>query len=493
MANQLPLKVVVVGHVDHGKSSLIGRILYETKSVPLDKVNKLKDKKGDIEYAFLLDALEEEQRQGITIDTTQIRFHVKNREILIIDAPGHREFLKNMVSGAAGADIAILIIDAKEGVAEQSLRHAQLLSLIGITEVLVVVNKLDLVSFSETVFTKIKKELQVILNQLNLKDLDWIPVSAKTGHNINDLSIPWYQGPNTLDFLYKVKSEDKNSDKLRLQVQSVFKLSDQRLFFTKVISGVLKKGQRIRIYPSGELSTIDSIYDWSNEVYEISEAKSGTSATITLKDDLFLERGNIIISEDDSIHKSKNVQVNFFNFSKNTLYEGNRFLLKIGTDECYCELSKIHSIIDSKDLKNKNSRYIEPFDTAKLDLILDNEIVFDLSNNIHKTSRFVLLRGNEVIGGGIISRESGKLIYQSGIQLQDREKLNGHKSAIVSIDKDLKDFGFELEKLLFKNGIRAIYLETSHDLIIEYLLKTGHVIILDENLKLKHKNARISY
>jgi small GTP-binding protein len=481
MANQYPLKIVVVGHVDHGKSSFIGRILYETKSVASDKIQKLKDSDGEIEYAFLLDALEEEQRQGITIDTTQIRFKIEDREILIIDAPGHREFLKNMVSGASAADIAVLIVDAKEGIAEQSLRHAQLLNLIGIREVLVVVNKLDLFDFNKEVFLKIKEGLEEHLKQLDLHAIDWVPVSAKTGHNIADLSIPWYKGKGILKILKDIKSEEKESDQLRLQVQAVFKHLDKRYIFTKVISGTLKKGDRVQIFPSRQSSNISAIFEWKNELIEKNEANVGDSASILLEDDLFVERGNVIIAENDSVSKSNHFYVNFFNFSSRILSEGDRFLLKIGTDESFCELRKIKNVIDSKSLKTKQVNQVESFDTASLELITEKEISFDLAKLLHETSRFVLLNKNEVIGGGIIVEDVAiNEPVHSGIEQSDREKLNGHKSALLSIAQDLTEFGYELEKILFKNGIRAIYLRNKHDLLIEYLLKTGHVIIVDD-------------
>ena len=186
--NKEVLKIVVVGHVDHGKSTVIGRLLYDTKALPegaVEKVKRISKETGKpFEYAYLLDAFEEEQRQGITIDTTQIQFHTQKRGYVIIDAPGHREFLKNMISGAASAEAALLIIDANEGIQEQSKRHGYILSLLGIQKVYVIVNKMDLIDYSQSKFNQIKKEMNKFLNNLDVFPLKYIPVSAFNGENI---------------------------------------------------------------------------------------------------------------------------------------------------------------------------------------------------------------------------------------------------------------------------------------------------------------------
>ena len=198
------LKIVVVGHVDHGKSTVIGRLLYDTHSLPegaIEKVKRISKEKGKpFEYAYLLDAFEEEQKQGITIDTTQLQFQTELRDYVIIDAPGHKEFLKNMISGAANAEAALLVIDANEGIQEQSKRHGYLLSLLGIQKVYVLVNKMDLISYSEDVFQKIKEEMSEFLGALQVYPLKYIPISAFHGENIASTSaeMSWYTGEAVL-------------------------------------------------------------------------------------------------------------------------------------------------------------------------------------------------------------------------------------------------------------------------------------------------------
>ena len=201
------MRLVIVGHVDHGKSTLVGRLLSDTGSLPegkLEFVQDICDQQGKtFEFAFLLDALQEEQEQGITIDTSQIFFHTPKRKYVIIDAPGHKEFLKNMVTGAADAEAALLLIDAKEGVQEQSRRHGYILKLLGLTQVAVVINKMDLVGYDEKVYSKIKKEYSNFLKSLGVEAKEFIPVSAKLGINIAELKdeMPWYKGPTVLNML----------------------------------------------------------------------------------------------------------------------------------------------------------------------------------------------------------------------------------------------------------------------------------------------------
>ena len=250
------LRIVVVGHVDHGKSTVIGRLLYDTESLPegaVDKVRRIAKETGKpFEYAYLLDAFEEEQKQGITIDTTQIQFATAKREYVIIDAPGHKEFLKNMISGAANANAAMLIVDAQQGVQEQSRRHGYMLSLLGIRKVYVIINKMDLVGYSENVFRQVADDMKDFLEGLDVHPLNYIPVSGFLGDNIASKSdnMPWYAGVNLLDSLDLLEGETGITDKaLRLPIQDVFKFDERRIIAGRVESGQLNVGDEIAIYP----------------------------------------------------------------------------------------------------------------------------------------------------------------------------------------------------------------------------------------------------
>src|SRR6266699_1366551 len=253
------LRVVFVGHVDHGKSTLIGRILYDTGSLPEGKIEQIKKACAaegmEFEFAFLLDALLEEQKQNVTIDTTEIPFRTARRRYAIIDAPGHKEFLKNMITGASRADAAILVIAASEGVREQSRRHAYLLGLLGIKQVVVVVNKMDLVDFSQTRFHEIESEYLKFLVDLGLEGRCFIPASAKSGDNVARWGekLNWYQGPTVLEALDALETQRADVDlPLRFCVQDVYRFDCRRIIAGRIETGTLKVGDQLVFSPANK-------------------------------------------------------------------------------------------------------------------------------------------------------------------------------------------------------------------------------------------------
>ena len=264
------LRVVFVGHVDHGKSTLIGRILQDTDSLPegkIDMVKKTCAAEGmEFEYAFLLDALIEEQKQNVTIDTTEIPFRTSRRQYAIIDAPGHKEFLKNMITGASRADAAVLVIAANEGVREQSRRHAYLLSLLGIKQIVVVVNKLDLVDFSEERFKKIDTEYRKFLADLGLEARAVIPASAKQGENVarTSMKMKWYCGASVLEGLDVLQPQKPDVDlPLRICVQDVYRFDGRRIIAGRIETGTLRAGDQLVFSPANKSSVVATIERWN--------------------------------------------------------------------------------------------------------------------------------------------------------------------------------------------------------------------------------------
>jgi len=294
------LRIVAVGHVDHGKSTVIGRLLYDTKSLPegaIDRVKKIAKEKGKpFEYAYLLDAFEEEQKQGITIDTTSLQFHTDMRDYVIIDAPGHIEFLKNMITGAASAEAALLIIDAKEGIQEQSKRHGYILSLLGIKQVCVVVNKMDLIDYSQEKFDAIKNEMNAFLKNLNVHPMSYIPISAFYGENLTTKSekLAWYKGETVLEALDLFTQEDGLEAKpLRFPIQDVYKFDNRRIIAGRIEAGSLKIGDEILISPSNRTTKVKSIESFV-EKDQVDMLSAGMSVGITFEDEFFNKRGEII-------------------------------------------------------------------------------------------------------------------------------------------------------------------------------------------------------
>ena len=290
-------KVVIVGHVDHGKSSLIGRLMYELDQVPDGKFEELKkvcEKRGmEFEFAFLLDALQAERDQGITIDTTQIFFKTKKRNYVFIDAPGHKEFIKNMITGAASADIALLIVDVDEGIKEQTKKHAYILKLLGIRKVITVFNKMDKINYDEGKYLLVKSELEEYLRKINIKALNNIPISAKKGDNIASVSknLMWYKDEPLTNVLDNYNCNENSSENfLRLPVQDIYKFSDKRIIVGRVESGKISIDDELLILPSNEKVKIKSFEEWPKPKKEYI---AGDCVGLTLSDQIFVDKGNL--------------------------------------------------------------------------------------------------------------------------------------------------------------------------------------------------------
>ena len=412
--NREVLNIVAVGHVDHGKSTVIGKLLYDTHSLPegaVEKVKRIAKETGKpFEYAYLLDAFEEEQKQGITIDTTQIQFSTDKRDYVIIDAPGHKEFLKNMISGAANAEAALLIVDAKQGVQEQSRRHAYILSLLGIKKVYVIVNKMDLVDYSEEVFKKIEKEMGEFLGELNVHPLSYIPVSAFFGENILNSSdkMPWYTGHTLIESIDLVEKEKGIEDKaLRFPIQDVYKFDNRRIIAGRIESGSLKVGDKISIYPEGKQTTVQSIEYWV-EKDKTDKVYAGQSVGITVTDEFFNKRGEIIAFENEKPEVSNSFRANIFWMGKNDLTVGKKYKIKLTTQEVEGEIEEIVRVIDASNLdSSKANTTVALNDVAEVIIKTNEKVAFDKFSDINITGRFVLVEGYDVAGGGIITENEG--------------------------------------------------------------------------------------
>jgi sulfate adenylyltransferase subunit 1 len=404
------LNIVVVGHVDHGKSTVIGRLLYDTKSLPegaIDRVKRIAKEKGKpFEYAYLLDAFEEEQKQGITIDTTQLQFRTDKREYVIIDAPGHKEFLKNMISGAASAEAALLIIDANEGIQEQSKRHGYILSLLGIQKAYVLVNKMDLIQYSEEKFNEIKQEMNEFLSNLHVYPLKYIPISAFHGENITTTSdkMPWYKGEAVLKAIDLFEKDKGLEGKpLRLPIQDVYKFDNRRIIAGRIETGTLKTGDEILISPSNKVTKVKSIEYWV-EKDKTDKVSAGMSAGITVEDEFFNQRGEFISHTCDAPVTSNVFKVSLFWMGKNDLVKNKEYKLKLATQEVECEIYAINKVIDATTLENiETASKAKTNDVAEVTIRTKREICFDEFKNNQNTGRFVIVDGFDVCGGGIVT------------------------------------------------------------------------------------------
>ncbi|MEJ6949812.1 GTP-binding protein [Natronospora cellulosivora (SeqCode)] len=475
------LKLVIAGHVDHGKSTVIGRLLADTNSLPEGKLEQVKEKcrrnSKPFEYAFLLDALKDEQAQGITIDSARIFFNTNHRKYIILDAPGHIEFLKNMVTGAARAEAALLVIDADEGVQENSRRHAYMLSMLGIKQIAVLVNKMDLIAYNYSSYQKIEREFRAFLKKIDINPLAFIPVSGMKGDNIASKSenMTWYQGKTVLEQLDSFENDKLTIDKaFRMPVQDIYKFTkggdNRRIVAGSVISGELKIGDEVVFYPSGKKSTVKSIEGF-NEPHQKSVAV-GKATGITLKEQIYITRGELLskVGEEKPECTSR-VRVSIFWLGKKPMEKGKEYYLKLGTVKTKVRLEELERVIDASNLNQEENRSeIGRHDVAECVLKMDKAIAFDLAGQLEETSRFVIVDDFEIAGGGIIQEALSdsqswvreKVIrrnykwQKSRIARDERAEKYNQKPSLIIIsgqeDVGKKPTAKALEKMLFDDG-----------------------------------------
>ncbi|WP_246637530.1 adenylyl-sulfate kinase [Crassaminicella profunda] len=476
------MNIVIVGHVDHGKSTIIGRLLSDTNSLPKGKLSQVQEmcrrNARPFEYAFLLDALKDEQSQGITIDAARVFFKTNKRDYMIIDAPGHIEFLKNMVSGAARAEAALLVIDANEGIKENSRRHGYLLSMLGIKQICVLVNKMDLVYYSEDRFNEIKNEYSTFLNEINIKPNAFIPVSGIMGDNIASsiTNMNWYDGNTVLDMLDHFKSlKQKESLPFRLFVQDIYKFTQnndhRRIVAGTIDSGKISVGDKLIFYPSGKKSTVKSI-----EVFNAIKPKSvsaGNAVGFTLDEQIYIKRGDVACIVAQKKPKiSTRFSANIFWLGKEPLIINKKYILKIGTSKVIVRLKEIVRVIDASSLSNQNKKQIDRHDVSEIILETEKAIAFDLASEIDKTSRFVLVDEYEIAGGGIITSSLSdevplpkrNILWQDVKVTYDHRCKNLKQRGVVIWFTGLSASGkstiaIEVEKKLYERGFSTYLLD----------------------------------
>jgi bifunctional enzyme CysN/CysC len=355
------MNIVVVGHVDHGKSTVIGRLMADTHSLPEGKLEQVKascrKSARPFEYAFLLDALKDEQAQGITIDTARCFFKTAKRDYIIIDAPGHVEFLKNMISGAARAEAALLVIDAHEGVQENSRRHGYMLAMLGIRQVVVLVNKMDLVNRDMRVFARIREEYSAFLREVNITPIDFVPICAREGENIAERAVWAPEMRTVLEHIDAfVKESEREKQPFRFPVQDVYKFTengdDRRIFAGTVETGSVQAGDEIVFLPSQKRSWIASIEAFN--VPQRQQARAGEAIGFTLTDELYVRPGEIMckIGEQEAITSSC-FRANVFWMGKAPLIKNKKYRLKLATLRATVRLLEIVNVLDASDLSRE--------------------------------------------------------------------------------------------------------------------------------------------
>ena len=439
------VRIVIVGHVDHGKSTLVGRLLHETGSLPEGKLEMLKAvsaRRGmPFEWSFLLDALQTERDQGITIDTTQIRFRTGSRDIVLIDAPGHAEFLRNMITGASQADGAVLIIDALEGVRDQTRRHGYLLHLLGIKQVAVVVNKMDRVDFSAARFQEISDEISAHLTGLGVTPSAIVPISARDGDGVAARTprIGWYEGPTVVEALDALEpARPLEALALRLPVQAIYKFDDRRIVAGRIESGQLAAGDEIVIMPAGKIAKIKSVEGWPVTPLAGKQG-AGRSVGITLDRELFIERGDLIVAAADIPVCTRRLRARIFWLHEKPLARGDRILVRVCSREIRASVVAIENAIDPGALENRENTAILRHHVGDVDLALPRAIAVDLVSDNPRTGRLVIELDGRIAGGGlIVSKEPERraapvdiMPVESAVHSAERTARYGHKGAVV--------------------------------------------------------------
>ena len=490
------MNIVIVGHVDHGKSTLIGRLLADTGSLPEGKLEQVRQSCArnakPFEYAFLLDALKDEQSQGITIDSARCFFNTAKRRYIIIDAPGHIEFLKNMITGASRAEAALLLIDAHEGVQENSKRHGYMLHLLGIRQVVVVVNKMDLVQYDETAFVKVKTEYEAFLGQFGLVPTAFIPIAARDGENMVTPSdkMPWYTGKSVLDHIDDFnQAKDKQELPFRMSVQDVYKFTasndDRRIVAGTVMSGRLKVGDEVVFLPSQKRSRVKTIEGFNQA--EKSMILAGNATGFTLETQIYIRPGDLIVkaSDFDALSGERAIETSLplsgttfkaslFWLGRTPMVTGKAYKLKLASARITVYLKEIISVMDASELQTEdNRREIRRHEVAECVLETLKPLAFDLASNFEDTSRFVVVDGYEIAAGGIVVgqvtaetsvvqkyKAQRDASWEKGlINVQQRQDILGQRAkAIVFVGDRAAEMGKLLEKQLIENGRLAYYM-----------------------------------
>lgn len=484
------LRLLTAGSVDDGKSTLIGRLMYDSKKIYEDQLSALEsDSKrvghaGDeIDYALLLDGLKAEREQGITIDVAYRYFSTNKRKFIIADTPGHEQYTRNMVTGASTANLAIILIDATKGVITQTKRHTFLVSLLGIKHVVLAVNKMDLVDFSQQVFDNICADYKAFVTKLNIPDVNFIPLSALKGDNVVDVSknMLWYHGKSMMEFLETVHvGSDRNFDDLRFSVQYVQRPDkDFRGFSAKVSSGVIKKGDEILVLPSKKKSTIKSIITYDGEK---DYAFPPQSVTVTLEDEIDISRGEMIVSPDNIPHVERHFEAMLVWMDENKMDPSTSFYIKHNTDTTKARIDEIKYRIDVNTLDKHNIEQFELNDIGRVVITTNKPIFFDAYRKNRSTGSFVLIDpvthntsavgmiidklGSDKLPSRITDMDRAKIIKgQSLISSKERESRFKQKGTTIWITglhgSGKNDLAYSLERQLFDLGATAVLLDGS--------------------------------
>ncbi len=409
------LRFTTAGSVDDGKSTLIGRLLYDSKSIfqdQLDAIERTSKQRGDehVNLALLTDGLRAEREQGITIDVAYRYFHTPKRKFIIADTPGHIQYTRNMVTGASTANLAVILIDARNGVLEQTLRHSYIASLLQIPHVIIAINKMDLVDYSQDVYEKIKADYEKFSDKLNVKDVHFIPISALKGDNVVNKSenMPWYTGDSLLHILETIDmKEDYNMTNMRFPVQYVIrpmsdKFHDYRGYAGRLVSGKINKGDEIVVLPSGLRSKVKTI-DFYDQ--QLDNAFAPQSIAVTLEDDIDISRGDMLVKPDDMPRESKEIEMKICWFNPKPMQNRGKYIIRHTTNEIKAMITDVEYKVNINTLEHDyEDKEIKMNDIAKIRIKTAKPLFYDKYENNRQTGSVIFIdeHTNETVAAGMI-------------------------------------------------------------------------------------------
>lgn len=477
----------MAGHVDHGKSTIIGRLLVETGALPKGKLEAVRAvcrrNAKPFEYAFLLDALKDEQAQGITIDAARCFFKTGKRRYVLIDAPGHLEFLKNMITGASRAEAAFLVIDAQAGIQENTKRHGYMLSMLGLRQLAVLVNKMDLVQYREEVFNSIRAKYTQFLERVGITPVSFIPVSGTAGINISApaAETAWYDGPTVLDQIdrFQMKKVPETLP-FRFPVQDIYKFTEQgderRILAGTVATGSARVGDLVNFLPSGKQARIKTIEMFNAPKLE--SAAAGQTPGFTLENQIYVRPGELMVKEGETPpQESARFRVNLFWMGRAPMIKEKTYRLKLGACRSPVRLVEVLTVLDASELTSiTNKQQVDRHDVAECILECPKPVAFDVLSDFEQTNRLVIVDNYEIAGAGVIlasAAGTGSILKDhirsreiawknSAIQHDERIAAYGHDARFVVFTSEKEATGEEfaraLERKLFALGFKAYYL-----------------------------------
>lgn len=453
------LRLLTAGSVDDGKSTLIGRLLFDSKKLYEDQLQALeRDSKrlgnagaGEIDYALLLDGLKAEREEGITIDVAYRYFSTNQRKFIIADTPGHEQYTRNMITGGSTANLAIILVDARTGVITQTRRHTFLVSLLGIKHIVLAVNKMDLVDYSEEVFNKIKNEYLQLTSQLGIEDVTCFPLSAKMGDNVVEKSdkTPWFEGTSLLQYLETVPiDQDRNMNDFRFPVQYVLRPNlDFRGFSGKVASGIIRKGDTIMALPSKKTSRVKSIVTYEGE---LDYAFCPQCVTITLEDEIDISRGEMLVKPDNLPFIGRNIQTKLVWMDEEPMNRNKQFFLKIGTNTTRATINAIDYRIDINTMEQLEGKDFCLNEIGQVQITTAKTLFFDDYKQNRATGAFILIDPitNNTCAVGMIEKPiNEEELLGEDLPTLDLKKLGiepEHYEAIELAAKELSRQGIEI-------------------------------------------------